>query len=315
MSWVSTKSREDQFALALDHAYNNATGESRQQMAKVLGLQGVDIRDINAWNSKVMEMLESRAPDTIPHIANSVSIGRDVILSPGYVSLGKRVYRLQFPQQESLDTQSAKGLTIASKARFDGVLTWQFDESLTDIQWFRFPDGHEEQIDMLGALGRFTALSDYGDVPAHQESPRLLRLPYADGQTSLYIALMNADWINDSLNQQNWDKWKSQMRKRRIMVCLPAFQVTYKAEVLKLLHLAPIGITGQERQAYSLTELEHTASIGVSGKGARPLPKTAQHYLPDFRPEGPFLFAVQDDRTGLILFMGWVADPTEGLSS
>jgi serpin B len=55
------------------------------------------------------------------------------------------------------------------------------------------------------------------------------------------------------------------------------------------------------------TEAAAATGIVMGVRGARPSPP-----IPQFRADRPFLFAIQHDPTGTLLFVGRLMDPSEG---
>jgi serpin B len=168
---------------------------------------------------------------------------------------------------------------------------------------------------------------------------RALEIPFQSGETSLIVFLPDKnDGLNDlerSLTASNLRQWLGQLRPvPKVILTMPRFKVAQDFElretlgklgiqkafelgvadfsgitgnrklfVSAMIHKAFIDVNEEGTEAAATTEAFGVA--GMEGLGAPeepPIPFTVDH---------PFLFLIRDNRSGGILFMGRVTDPTK----
>jgi serpin B len=173
-------------------------------------------------------------------------------------------------------------------------------------------------------------------IPA--DGVELLELPYADGRFAMLIALPTATdglpAVEAKLDAATLDAWVAALATKRVAVALPKWK-TSPAESLALEPaLRALGIeqafTGQADFAgmtaspagLMITEVFHKGFIEVDEKGTEAAAATAVVMAERgigpvdpphrFVADHPFAFVVRDTRSGMVMFMGRVADPTAG---
>jgi len=133
--------------------------------------------------------------------------------------------------------------------------------------------------------------------------------------------------IEKQLSPEQIAQWRSQMKKQKVQIFLPKFTITRETisliEMLKKLGIQDAfafgkadfsGMNGTKDLAIS--DILHRAFVDVNEEGAEAAATTATFVWrydatppPIFRADHPFLFFIQDNATGSILFMGRVVNP------
>ncbi|MCZ7648410.1 MAG: sigma-70 family RNA polymerase sigma factor [Planctomycetota bacterium] len=165
-----------------------------------------------------------------------------------------------------------------------------------------------------------------------------LELPYVNGELSMLILLPRRvdglAGIEGRLSVGNLDTWRGGMREEDVQVALPKFKVTWGAEDIRpalqklgvkdLFAYGPCDLSGMDgsRMLYVSLVL-HKAFVDVNEEGTEAAAATAVVVKPGappprerkepkvFKADRPFVFAIRDNASGAILFMGRVADPTK----
>lgn len=173
---------------------------------------------------------------------------------------------------------------------------------------------------------------NYADLDKLQ----ILELPYSWDKLSMLILLPKINLKSiESLNTENLELWKKQMHKINIdKIYIPKFEfkTTYKLKnILKTLWITTAfddkvanfsGITGKRdlhidqviHKAYIKVEEEWTeaaAATAVVMSASNSMPNPQPKKLIIFNANHPFIFLIQDKKTGEILFFGKVVDPTK----
>jgi serpin B len=163
------------------------------------------------------------------------------------------------------------------------------------------------------------------------DSFRALELPYEGRELSLVLFLPNkVDGLADfekQLNAANLRKWLGKLTQQQVNLALPKFKLTAEFklnEVLKALGMRDAfsdkadfsGMT--TRAKLSISAVLHKAFIDLNEAGTEAAAATvvllkelsAPQQPEDFRVDHPFVYLIKDNRTGAILFMGRVVNPT-----
>jgi serpin B len=174
---------------------------------------------------------------------------------------------------------------------------------------------------------------------AARDGLKALELPYKGGNMSMLLLLPDAvdglAALESSLNVERVDAIVASLSPVRVSVALPKFELEPPAALPLGAVLAGMGMadafspamadfTGianppDPRDRLFLSEVFHKAFVKVDEKGTEAAAATAvvmeraaamPEKLVEFRADHPFLFLIRDNATGLILFMGRVADPS-----
>ncbi|WP_113906647.1 serpin family protein [Aliidiomarina celeris] len=160
----------------------------------------------------------------------------------------------------------------------------------------------------------------------------VVRLPYAGHELSMVVMVPNAgefEQFEQNLTRAQLEQVRNALQSKVVDFGLPAFSFTTQARLNELLSergmehafnpaLADFsGING----AYNLylTAVQHMAAIHVNEKGTTASAASAAiggvTSIPvaeaQLTVDRPFLFAIQDDVTGALLFLGRVLNPAE----
>lgn len=229
---------------------------------------------------------------------------------------------------EAIDPQTIA--CLISGIYFKGSWQEEFDTSQTRDEPFYLANGDKKQIPMM----RRTDWYPYYAGDQFQ----VVSLPYGNGQMGMYIFLPNRDTdLNtflDRLSVENWEGWMSQFSQREVSLVMPTFKLQYSAELKEALVRLAMGIAFDEDRAdfsrmtassvpVFISYLTHTAVVEVNEEGteassgsfvifAEPqsLDEPAASIPPiPFIVDRPFFFAIRDNQTGTVLFMGVVMDP------
>jgi len=297
-------------ALDLQLAYNGASGRTRHDMAKALRLEGMSLGEINRANGRLTRMLENPNPGVKMDIANSILTGKGVRFRPEFLKTNERYYKVKV---SNLGTSKPDGtLALVSASRFDAQWMYKLDKSEYDHLPFRHRDQDWNDVEAVSSFGVFRFRSSVSG------GPKIIRLPYVNRHTSMYLL----DSYAEVLDARSWEKWMSEMRQTVVTVCIPVWTTEYAADLGSSLKALGIDLSSDAAktdfgkmclQPFNVTGIQHSARVEVREGGDRPAPQQRSAYPQAFLANHPFFFAIRDDRTGLILFMGWVADPTEGL--
>ena len=220
---------------------------------------------------------------------------------------------------------------LISGIYFKGSWQEEFDTSQTLDEPFYLANGDKEQVPMM----RRTDWYPYYTGDQFQ----VVSLPYGNGQMGMYIFLPNRDTdLNtffERLNVENWERWMSQFSQREVSLVMPKFKLQYSVELKAALERLAMDIAFDEDRAdfsrmtvsstpVFISYLTHRAVVEVNEEGTEastgsfvffdePASETAADaFVPPipFVVDRPFFFAIRDNQTKTVLFMGAVVDPT-----
>lgn len=330
-------------ALCLGMAYNGADGSTAREMAGALRLGVMELAEFNAASGALVDSLASVDPQIRLDIANSLWLRerfpfRDAFVRRCRESFDAGVFPLtaadpinawvaEKTQQmipkiiESIDARDIAVLVNA--IYFKGLWAIPFDPDDTVDGTFRGAGGDQQARMMVRE----------GEMP-YFESDLLqaVRLPYGEGGASMYVLLpreeKGIDSLAAALTDDAWSRWISSMRSRRGRLELPRFKASYFQRLNAA--LAALGM----REAFTsradftklcecgvgdvfISDVFHKAVIEVTEEGTEAAAATSitmrlTSAMPVDEPfrmivDRPFLLAIVDGDTGLILFLGTIA--------
>jgi serine protease inhibitor len=337
-------------AIALSMLYNGASGETQQQIATTLELQGMSLEDLNQANADLKNLLENADSQVQLAIANSLWGNQEVAFQPDFM---QRIQTFYDAEVESLDftnpavvnqinawvnrNTEGKIPTILDEVRPDDILflinavyfkgEWQqaFDQANTSDRPFTLPDGSTKNHPLMSQSGNYL----------YQENNEFqaVSLPYGEGRLSMYVFLPQADvpltqFYQEFLSAANWDTAMTRFTRRDGTVELPRFKYEYATrlnDALKALGM-PMAfepdvadLTGLTDQDSYVNEVRHKTFIEVNEEGTEAAAVTSigiqatSVQIPTepftMNVDRPFFYAIRDNESGAILFMGSVVNP------
>jgi serpin B len=218
-------------------------------------------------------------------------------------------------------------LVLTNAIYFKGDWATQFDKKATfDQDWHATAD-KKVKAPMMHRTGEFRLYED--------QELQVLDLPYKGKDLSMFVALpRKVDGLagmEKTVTAEKFARWAKDMRSHdRVEVTLPKFKTT--AEFVLNEELQKLGMTdaftpkanfarmnGNDRDLY-IAAVVHKAFVDVNEEGTEAAAATGvvmktravlgeQH--PVFRADHPFLFLIRDNRSGSVLFLGRLADPSK----
>lgn len=162
---------------------------------------------------------------------------------------------------------------------------------------------------------------------------QILELPYAAHSLSMIILLPKQidglPTLEHNLSIENLDTWFSQLRPREVYVFLPKLKLSSGFDLGNILAAMGMGdafdrykanfsgMDGNEHWLY-LSQVIHQAVVDVNEEGTEAVAVTritsVAMSVPDdspslFRADHPFIFVIQDNTSGSVLFIGRIVNP------
>jgi serpin B len=214
-------------------------------------------------------------------------------------------------------------LVLTNAIYFKGFWDSQFNKKATQQRPFHLQGGESVKVPLMYQKGKFRYL-DGGDFQA-------LELPYQGKDLSMVILLpKKADGLaalEEKLTASNLAGWLGRLHRDEVHVTLPRFKMIREFRLRGALAalgmrraFAPgqadfTGMSGSGRKLF-VSEVIHKAFVDVNEEGTEAAAATAVIVKKEaaaeptvFRADHPFLFLIQDLRTGSVLFLGRLTNP------
>jgi serpin B len=218
----------------------------------------------------------------------------------------------------------ATRLVLTNAIYFKAEWETKFVRDYTKDRPFQVSAEKKVDVKMMAQTAKFAYLD--GD------SFQMVELPYKGKDLSMLVLLPKkteglAD-LEKLLTADNLAKWQGKVSETTLTLFLPKFKVTgdfgLKTELVAMGMELPFAsgsadFSGMSREPLFLSDVVHKTFVDVDEEGTEaagataavmsfggPPPKAAT-----FRADHPFVFLVRDNRSGSVLFVGRVVDPTK----
>jgi serpin B len=315
-------------------------------MRSTLELDGMTVDEVNQANQSLIALLRGLDPRVQFTIANSIwyRLGFSVeqpFLNANHTYYDARVEALDFGAPTAAPTINAwvneqtQGkikeivqaippevvMYLINAIYFKGDWTRQFNKSLTTTRPFHLEDGSTINIPTMtyGAevfvRHRWTSLADVID------------LPYGGEAFSMTIVLpregVSVDSVVASLTLSDWNDWTAGLDSGVVELYLPKFKIENSLSLANPLTGLGMGIAFSDAADFSkinraeelwITDVLHKSYVDVNEEGTTAAAVTGVAIgttagPPALAVDRPFLFALRENLSGTILFMGVIRQP------
>jgi serpin B len=333
-------------SMALGMTYNGANGETQTAMQNALELSGLSIQEVNESYKSLIELLTGLDPKVRFDIANSIWYRHTWTFEQEFLDLcGKYfdalVTGLDFDGPDAAKTinawveQNTNGkikeivndpisgayvMFLINAIYFKGNWTYKFDKDLTQDDEFQLSDGTKKPCKMMVQEGDFQHFSNYAF--------QAIDLAYGDGKFSMTIILPHPEADIDSLvgeiSPENWELWINSFSEQTLILMFPRFKLECeyglnqalkalgmeiafdpRADFTRMFRPGGIWIDTVKHKTFVKVDEEGTEAAAVTSVGMRNV-----SLPPTMRVDRPFVFAIRENHSQTILFIGKVLDPT-----
>jgi len=218
-------------------------------------------------------------------------------------------------------------LVLTNAIYFKAKWLIQFDADKTSDEYFRVNPDKSIKVPMMQPTSQKSTFNY-----TQNKDLQILEMPYAGEDLAMLILLPLDDDIEaleNSFTIEKLTEWKKSLRKRRVKIYIPRFKFETKyflSETLSDLGMPTAftnsadfsGMTGNN--VLKIDKVIHQAFIEVNEEGTEAAAATGvtmymtsfrkqKHPTPVFKADHPFIFIIQQNETGNILFMGRVNNP------
>jgi serpin B len=217
------------------------------------------------------------------------------------------------------DFDEAALLFILNAVSFKGAWTLGFDRAMTELRDFTLPGGRMRPVPMMrGFSEQYLYFREKGF--------QAVGLPYGNGRVTMYVFVPERDSSLEAfhlrLNSRNWVRWMSGFSPHGTSVVLPRFTVKYAETLNNALSALGMGVAFESGADFRgicpdglfIDFVKHKAVVEVDEEGTTAAAATVVKMkkgppAPAVIADRPFFFAIRDNETGRILFMGSVVEP------
>jgi serpin B len=214
-------------------------------------------------------------------------------------------------------------LVLSNAIYFKGKWASEFEKGRTQQDPFMLLDGKEIKVPMMSQTHEF----EYGEEPDLQ----VLELPYKSGELSMIVLLPSKQTrledFERTLTAVRLDQWIGKLKKRKVAVFLPRFEMTSDLPLRTV--LTRLGVTDpfySNKADFSgmsgnkdlfISEGFHKAFVRTDEEGTEAAAGTGwivcymgvPERPVEFRADHPFVFLIRHRPSNCILFMGRVTKP------
>jgi serpin B len=233
-----------------------------------------------------------------------------------------KIRELFGPDSLSINTR----LVLASAIYFKGNWVHPFPRNRTATGDFRLTAGNKVSVPMMSQTETFGYYED--------EHLQVLQMPYAGKNLAMLVLLPKSvnglANLEAALTAPGLVAWVVGLREQKVRVELPKFKLTAGFALndpLQALGMTKAFVGGQAdfsginggREPLFLSAVVHKAFVDVTEEGTEAAAATGAEMatlslpsrpaVPVFRADHPFVFAIRDLRTGVVLFLGRVVQP------
>ncbi|ADK14633.1 serpin family protein [Clostridium ljungdahlii] len=333
----------------LAETQNGAAGDTKNEILKSIGLSNADDKTINEQYYSLLDYynnFKSTKLKTVDSIwVDKDTILNKQFADTSRKYYNSEVSTLDFKDNNSVDIinnwvdKSTDGQVkkiidninaddaaiLINSVNFKGTWLDEFPKDNTKPEEFNLSSGQKIKVDNM----EDTRVSSYlkGDNFA------AVKIPYYDGlEMDLFLPDKGVDINNfvSSFSKSNMDKWMNDFYDARVTMKIPKFKLEYEednmVDILKKLGIvtafdvnkADFSGISQQKPLF-ISKITHKTSINVDEKGTAAAAVTAlemtgssmppEYKNVDFTIDRPFVFAIRDCNTGVIVFMGKVENP------
>ena len=336
-------------SVALAMAYNGAGSETKSEMEKVLKLNGLTKEQINASYEKLISALQSLDEEVVFELANAIFYAEGFSVKQKFLDINRQVYdaeveALNFNNSASVDIINGwvaekthdkiekiieqlnplDRMVLLNAIYFYGTWTNKFDEEGTHNLSFRKTDGTTLEVPMMSKLEKLL----------YKENTlfKAIKMPYGNGQYNMVVMLPvgsnSSQDIIDVLTIANWNSWMATFEMaERVKITMPRFKYAFETslkDVLKNLGMEKAFLpnkadfSGISNEDLYISEAIHKSYIDVNETGTEAAAVTGlvfattsmeQNPPVSFYVDRPFVYAITENDTGAILFIGEVNHP------
>lgn len=320
-----------------------AASDTREEMLKVMGYEGKSQEEFDAFCHDMLVLSKNRNDGVDLSLANILVADYGFPVLDSYkqtigTNYDAAAVNRDFKSPETLDYVNswvesktnnmikdffdklpAEGCVLVNAMYFNGK--WSgFGESDTHKATFTDIKEQESQVDMMHQLAWFR----YCETDTY----KAVVLPYEDPSYSMTVVLPDEHatlrGLVSSMTSAKWNAMRAGMQACQVSVNLPRFEIDYKnssfADILRDMGLR--NAFGPKPDYSNITYIDakvdnviHAAKIIVSEKGTEGAAASGAHMdganpggndnpVKQFNANHPFMFAVTDDTTGAIIFLG-----------
>ncbi len=220
----------------------------------------------------------------------------------------------------------AMTMMLTNAVYFLGSWEQPFDEKATVRADFFITPAKKIEVDMMKKFGHFKYFEN--------NELQVISLPYKtrgnkDEALSMVVLLPKGRagiaGLEKKLTVDSWKRWNAALALNEVQVYLPRFEVTSFASLAESLRRLGMKTAFSPQADFSgiapslaIGDAFHKAYVKVNEKGTEAAAATAIIMVKSnggkkyaFQADHPFLFAICDNKTGAILFVGRVMDPAQ----
>lgn len=333
-------------SMALAMTMNGAAGETDRVMKKTLQMDDYSKTEINSYYKKLKEALLKTDPTTKLSIANAIFANRQVAVHPDFIKTNQLYYDatvqpVDFSDATTTDiinkwasdqthglikkvierTNAQDLMYLLNALYFKGMWSTGFHARNTTQRPFTYENGARKSVDMM----RQTAKFNYTE----NQNLQLVQLPYGNQAFSMMVLLPREgkklkDVVTAARQGDYWSGLKSGLREAEVELFLPKFKTKYSKKLNDVLTRMGMGITFTDaadfsgisdiparisfvkQDTYISTDESGTEAAAVTTVGMEMTSMPTQPKKVIFNAERPFIYIIQENSTGAILFMGAV---------
>ncbi|MDE6227047.1 MAG: hypothetical protein K2M63_05980, partial [Muribaculaceae bacterium] len=325
-------------------AANGASEEVRDEIVGNFLPNGGSLDELNALNKYLVESLVDVDNSSILTLANSVWVDNKYNLLTQFSESVQEYYNAEsdvldmYSRQatnrinewvssttnglipELFQSAPASDLTLINTMYFNGAWWDPFEKENTEKGIFNNENGNSQEVEFMhkNNIFKIAITSDYS----------ALCLPYGNEAYSFY-ALLPAEGQSLDLTQEKWETIKKDMQSSRVVISMPKFETEYNVDDLHS-KLEKIGMgslfntSGALRNTVTpnisdgTVDMVHKTVFKVNEIGAEGAGLTAVIWVtadlsgttppppPEIILNRPFIYIVEEQSTGAILFIGAV---------
>ena len=286
---------------------NGASGETKKEIMRTLGVSGLSVQDLNA----ICKTLIKELPLTI---SNHIDVFNRIKLSDYFINVMHDTYKATITEGLNIDE-----VTLTNSIRFCHKWRKTFDEEYTAVETF-YGNADNENVNMMSQRGLFYYMSD--------KDYSVIDLPYRGSRYCMRIILPNPNIdiakITDMLSNEVLEYIPSQMDICEVELKIPKFRIDTDVSLSKAIRtLGASSMFDDTRSNFSnmseaplfVSDIRQKAYVDVNEYGTEAYaetrcclvgsaPNSPKYREVEFHANRPFIYMLIDECFNAIIFLG-----------